>query len=174
MFDAWQRSAPYADDRLTSQLEIRRDEIMLVGALASGSATEALQMLEPILSVGSPDVVTKDANWADIFTGFQIPTEDEPANWKFQSQFMSEPFPPEAVSVVGSFMSNAPTAQCNYFTNAFGGAVRNSEPPGGSVFAHRNALFYAEPGAGWGVRGAAPSAPDSLSADVPGLDRRIR
>lgn len=164
VFAAWQRSAPYADDRLTSQLEIRRDEIVLVGALVAGSQTEALQILAPILSVGSPAVVTKDANWADIFTGFQIPAEDEPANWKFQSQFMSEPFPPEAVSVVGSFMSKAPTAQCNYFTNAFGGAVTTSEPPGGSVFAHRAALFYAEPGAGWGVRGATPSAPESLSA----------
>ena len=85
VFAAWQRSAPYADDRLTSQLEIRRDEIMLVGALASGSQTEAMQILAPILSVGSPAIVTKDANWADIFTGFQIPTDHEPANWKFQS-----------------------------------------------------------------------------------------
>jgi FAD/FMN-containing dehydrogenase len=164
VFAAWQRSAPYADDRLTSQLEIRRDAIMLVGALASGSQTEALQMLGPMLSVGSPDIVIKDASWVDIYTGFQIPTDHEPANWKFQSQFMSEPFPAEAVSIVGSFMSNAPTAQCNYFTNAFGGAVKNSEPPGGSVFAHRDALFYAEPGAGWGVRGETPSSPDSLTA----------
>lgn len=164
VFAAWQRSAPYVDDRLTSQLEISRDRIMLVGALASGPVADALQLLAPILSVGSPDVVTKDASWADIYTAFQIPTDDEPANWKFQSQFMSQPFPPEAVSIVGSFMSNAPTPQCNYFTNAFGGAVKNSEPPGGSVFAHRDALFYAEPGAGWGVRDATPSAPESLSA----------
>ena len=164
VFDAWQRSAPSADDRLTSQLEIRRDNFMLVAALASGSQTEALQMLAPILSVGSPDIVTKDASWADIYTGFQIPTEHEPANWKFQSQFMSEPFPPEAVRVVGSFMSKAPTPECNYFTNAFGGAVTSSEPPGGSVFAHRNALFYAEPGAGWGVRDEPPAVADPLTA----------
>jgi hypothetical protein len=164
VFDAWQHNAPYVDDRLTSQLEVRRDEIMLVGALTSGSVTEALQMLAPILSVGSPDVVTRDASWADVYAGFQIPIDDEPANWKFQSQFMSEPFPPEAVSVVCAFMSTAPTAHCNYFTNAFGGAVRNSEPPGGSVFAHRNALFYAEPGAGWGLRDAAPPSPDPLTA----------
>ena len=164
VFEAWQRSAPYVDDRLTSQLEIRHDEIMLVGALVSGSETEALQMLAPVLSVGAPDVVTREADWPGIYSGFQIPTDDEPANWKFQSQFMSEPFPPEAVSIVCAFMSNAPTAQCNYFTNAFGGAVRNSEPPGGSVFAHRNALFYAEPGAGWGVRDQAPPSPDTLTA----------
>jgi FAD/FMN-containing dehydrogenase len=32
------------------------------------------------------------------------------------------------------------------------------------VFAHRNALFYAEPGAGWGVRDEAPTSPDPLTA----------
>jgi hypothetical protein len=149
VFEAWQRSAPYVDSRLTSQLEIRADEIQLVGALACGSAAEAAQLLAPILSVGNPEVSMQDANWADIYAGFQIPTPDEPANWKFASQFVSEPFPAEAISVVASFMAKAPTAGCNYFTNAF---VTGSEPPGGSAFVHRNALFYAEPGAGWGPR----------------------
>ena len=32
------------------------------------------------------------------------------------------------------------------------------------MFAHRNALFYAEPGAGWGLRGKAPPSPDPLTA----------
>ena len=46
--------------------------------------------------------------------------------------------------------------------------MRNSEPSGGSAFAHRNSLFYAEPGAGWGgARGelpvGRPAAPDPLT-----------
>ena len=53
VFDVWQRCAPYADNRLTSQLEIHRDETQLIALLAGGSKTEALQMLEPILSVGA-------------------------------------------------------------------------------------------------------------------------
>jgi FAD/FMN-containing dehydrogenase len=163
VFDAWQRSAPYADNRLTSQLEIHRDEVMLIGVLASGSQSEAVQLLAPILSVGAPVVATEDAGWADIYAGFQIPDAQEPANWKFQSQFVSEPFPPRAVSIIGSFMSKAPTSDCNYFTNAFGGAVTSSEPSGGSVFTHRNALFYAEPGAGWGIRGGLPASADPLT-----------
>jgi hypothetical protein len=61
-------------------------------------------------------------------------------------------------------MSKAPTPQCNYFTNAFGGAVTQTEPQGGSAFAHRNALFYAEPGAGWGTRGGAPASEDPLTS----------
>src|SRR6185436_14755164 len=84
-------------------------------------------------------------------------------NWKFNSQFVYEPYPAEAIDLIVEFMSKAPTPQCNYFTNAFGGAVRGSEPPGGSVFAHRNALFYAEPGAGWG--GARGEQPGPTTAD---------
>jgi hypothetical protein len=57
-------------------------------------------------------------------------------------------------------MAQAPSLDSNYFTNAFGGAVKGSEPPGGAAFVHRNALFYAEPGAGWGTRGGVPASSD--------------
>jgi FAD/FMN-containing dehydrogenase len=164
VFEAWQRSAPHTDNRLTSQLEISREEFVLLGVLASGSEAEATQMLAPILSVGNPDVSTANASWADTYAGFQIPMPQEAANWKFSSQFVSDPFPVEAISLVCSFMSKAPTPDCNYFTNAFGGAVKASEPSGGSAFTHRNALFYAEPGAGWGTRGGIPATADPLTA----------
>jgi FAD/FMN-containing dehydrogenase len=164
VFEAWQLSAPHADSRLTSQLEIHRDEFQLVGVLTSGSEAEARQMLAPILSVGDPAVELKSARWADIYAGFQIPIPDDSANWKFSSQFIYDPFPAEAISLIESFMSKAPTPECNYFTNAFGGGVKSSEPSGGSAFAHRDALFYAEPGAGWGIRGGIPATDDPLTA----------
>lgn len=157
VFELWQHSAPYVDNRLTSQLEIEHDKFAIHAVLASGSEDEALQLLSPMLSVGSPEVVTQNATWPEIYTGFQIPTADDPANWKFNSQFMTEQLPPEAVHIIASFIAKAPPG-CNYFTNAFGGAVRTGEPSGGSAFAHRNALFYAEPGAGWGVRGGAQAS----------------
>lgn len=164
VFEAWQRSAPYADDRLTSQLEIGSDEIGLSAVLASGSEDEAKQMLESVLSVGEPAVTTKDASWTDVYEGFQIPPAGEAANWKFVSQFVSDPFPPEAIDLIASFLANAPTPNCSYFTNAFGGAVKTSEPAGGSAFVHRNTLFYAEPGIGWGTRGGTPASADPLTA----------
>jgi FAD/FMN-containing dehydrogenase len=163
VFEVWQRCAPVADNRLTSQLEIYRDKFLLFAVLAEGSESEALRMLAPILAVGKPQVVAKDASWLNTYASFQIPTQDEPANWKFLSQFIYEPFPPEAVRAVQSFMAKAPTANCNYFTNAFGGAVTRTEPPGGSAFAHRDALFYAEPGAGWGTRGGVSASADPLT-----------
>jgi FAD/FMN-containing dehydrogenase len=163
VFEVWQRTAPHLENRLTAQLEISRDEIMMVAVLAGGSEAEARQMLEPILSIGQPTVTANDANWVDNYTASQIPIEEEPANWKFSSQFIYEPYPAEAFGVIGSFMAQAPTPKCNYFTNAFGGALPSSEPSGGSAFAHRDALFYAEPGAGWGTRGGVPASDDPLT-----------
>lgn len=163
VFHAWQRSAPFADERMTSQLEISRGEIKLIAVLAGGSEAEAALVLEPVLAVGDPAVSMLDGDWADIYAGFQVPNDDEAANWKFLSQFVSEPLPDEAVDLIGSFLAAAPTPGCNYFVNAFGGAVTRTEPTDGSAFAHRGALFYAEPGAGWGVRGG-PKPDAALTA----------
>lgn len=163
IFEEWQRCAPYVDNRMTSQLEIEGDRVGLHAVLAGGSEADALQLLSPILAIGIPDVVVQDASWPEIYAGFQIPIEEEPANWKFTSQFITEPMPPEAVRIIAEFMAKAP-AGCNYFTNAFGGAVVASEPSSGSAFAHRGALYYAEPGAGWGVRGGAPASDDETAA----------
>lgn len=165
VYEAWQQCAPYVDSRMTSQLEITRDQCVLIGVLASGTEAEAMHLLKPILSVGTPEVIVKDGSWADTYAGFQIPPEDELANWKFLSQFIYEPYPPEAVNLIRTFMKHAPTPQCNYFTNALGGAVTTSEPAGGSVYAHRDALYYAEPGAGWGTRGGLPATDDPLTPE---------
>jgi FAD/FMN-containing dehydrogenase len=163
VFELWQHSAPYVDNRLTSQLEIERDTFAMHAVLASGSEAEALELLSPMLSVGSPEVVVQDASWSEIYADFQIPIENEPANWKFTSQFMTEQLPPEAIRTIASFVAKAPPG-CNYFTNALAGAVLTSEPSGGSAYAHRTALYYAEPGAGWGVRGGQPASDEETAA----------
>ncbi|MFB7439919.1 FAD-binding oxidoreductase [Streptomyces mirabilis] len=162
VFDAWQRTAPTSDNRLGTQVEIHRNQILLFAVLAEGSPEEANELLAPILSVGNPHVTTQVGNWGDVYAGFQIPTADEPANWKFFSQFTRKPFPKEAISLIASFMQDAPTDDSNFFTQAFGGAVRKS-PRGGTAFPHRDALFYSEPGAGWGTRTGQPGVCDPLT-----------
>ncbi|RLP95139.1 FAD-binding oxidoreductase [Micromonospora sp. BL4] len=163
VFDRWQRSAPFADPRLGSQLEVHKNEILLFGVLAEGSEAEARKLLEPVLSVGNPEVTVQIGGWGDTYAGFQIPTEDEPANWKFFSQFTSEPFPEKAISIIRAFMEDAPSDDSNFFTQAFGTGAQRKEPFGGAAFPHRDALFYSEPGAGWGTRGE----PDSGDAVTP-------
>jgi hypothetical protein len=155
IFNAYQCMAPFADSHLGTQLEIHKPQILLFGVLVNGTAAQVKEMLAPILSIGNPNFSVQVGGWGDIYAGFQIPTAKDPADWKFYSQFVTQPFPQEAINVVGSFMQDAPTDDSNYFLQAFGGAVRMSEPPGGTAFpnCNRNSLFYAEPGAGWGTRG---------------------
>ncbi|MFD3551296.1 FAD-binding oxidoreductase [Streptomyces goshikiensis] len=162
IFDTYQRTAPYIDDRLGTQLEIHRNQIFLFGVLAEGTPAEAKRLLDPLLSIDSPQVAVQVGNWGDVYSGFQIPTADEPANWKFYSQFTRKPFPSKAIDVIASFMQDAPTDDSNFFAQAFGGAVRKS-PRGGTAFPHRDALFYSEPGAGWGTRSEEPGVCDPLT-----------
>ncbi|MBP0932047.1 FAD-binding oxidoreductase [Streptomyces goshikiensis] len=162
IFDTYQRTAPYIDDRLGTQLEIHRNQIFLFGVLAEGTPAEAKKLLDPLLSIDSPQVAVQVGNWGDVYSGFQIPTADEPANWKFYSQFTRKPFPSKAIDVIASFMQDAPTDDSNFFAQAFGGAVRKS-PRGGTAFPHRDALFYSEPGAGWGTRSEEPGVCDPLT-----------
>ncbi|MFD5413424.1 FAD-binding oxidoreductase [Streptomyces nojiriensis] len=162
IFDTYQRTAPYIDDRLGTQLEIHRNQIFLFGVLAEGTPAEAKKLLDPLLSIDSPQVAVQVGNWGDVYAGFQIPTADEPANWKFYSQFTRKPFPSKAIDVIVSFMQDAPTDDSNFFAQAFGGAVRKS-PRGGTAFPHRDALFYSEPGAGWGTRSEEPGVCDPLT-----------
>lgn len=165
VFDAWQRMVPSADIRLGSELEIHKSQILLSAWLAEGTAAQAGQMLAPILSVGSPDVTVQVGNWGKIFAGAQLPLAQEPANCKFFSQFVEEPFPEKAIDIIGDFMRNAPTEQSNYFVDAFGGAIRQ-EPHGGTAFAHRDALFYGEIGAAWGIRSPQPGVGDPLTSQA--------
>jgi hypothetical protein len=162
IFEAYQRTAPYTDDRLGTQFEAHRNQILLFAVLAEGTPAEATKLLAPILSIGSPQVSTQVGNWGDVYSGFQIPVENEPANWKFYSQFAKKPFPTKAIDVISSFVKDAPTDDSNFFVQAFGGAVRKS-PRGGTAFPHRDALFYSEPGVGWGKRSDQPGICDPLT-----------
>jgi len=162
VFDTWQRTAPFSTNRLGSQLEVHKPEILLLGVLVAGTAAEIKKLLAPVLSVGHPTVTVKVGGWGDIYAGFQVPTPQEPADWKFYSQFIAKPYPKQAISVVRTFMENAPSDDSNYFTQAFGTGAQAREPRGGSAYPHRNVLFYAEPGAGWGTRGK-PGSGDPIT-----------
>ncbi|MFJ8020770.1 FAD-binding oxidoreductase [Streptomyces sp. NPDC096311] len=162
IFEAYQRTAPYTDDRLGTQLEVHRNQTLLFAVLPEGTPAEAKRLLGRILSIGSPQVMTQVGNWGDVYTGFQVPIEKEPANWKFYSQFARKPFPTAAIDIVSTFIEKAPTDDTNYFVQAFGGNVRKS-PRGGTAFPHRDALFYAEPGVGWGQRSDQPGICDPLT-----------
>ena len=142
----WQRDAPVADERLSSALEADSTHFELTALMHGGSRKVLEDELGSLLAIGEPEVTLMEGFWPDLYVnadrGPDVPF------WKFYSQFVTRPFPDEAIDLVLRYVANAPSAASNWFCSSFGGAVRNA-PPGGSAFPHRDALFYCEPGAGW-------------------------
>ena len=162
VFDTWQRTTPFTDPRLGSQLEVHRSEILMFGVLVEGTEEGARRLLAPILSIGNPEVTVQIGGWGDVYTDFQVPSADDPGKWKFYSQFVREPLPKQAINIVRTFMESAPTDDTNFFSQAFGTGAHTQEPFGGSAFPHRDVLLYSEPGVGWGTRGE-PDSDDALT-----------
>jgi FAD/FMN-containing dehydrogenase len=142
----WQRDAPVADVRLTSALEADSTHFELTALMHGGSRQKLEDELRSLLAIGKPEVTFMEGYWPDLYENADR-APDLPF-WKFYSQFVTQPFPDEAIDLVVHFMADTPSPPSNFMCSAFGGAVRH-EPPGGSAFAHRDALFYCEPGAAW-------------------------
>jgi FAD/FMN-containing dehydrogenase len=143
----WQRDAPVADERLSSAIEIYASGPTLAALWYGGTREDITDALGPLLQIGSPEVTITEDAWPAVYADVDKAPQDV-YNWKFFSQFVKRPFPDVAVDLICQFMANAPSPVSNYFLSSFGGAVA-LEPPGGSAFPHRDALFYCEPGAGW-------------------------
>ncbi len=173
VFNAWQHSAPFADNRLGTQVEVHKTQILLFAVLVEGSEAEIQEQLAQVLAVGSPTVTVQTGGWGEIYAGFQVPIAVEPANWKFFSQFTSEPFPKKAIEIVRAFMADAPSDDSNFFAQAFGTGRPNEEAPGrlGVPASRRIVLLRARRGVGhpWTVELRRPR-----HADRPGMDRRVQ
>ncbi|MCE5289084.1 MAG: FAD-binding oxidoreductase [Nocardiaceae bacterium] len=142
----WQREAPIADNRLTSSLEADSTMIELSAVLLGGSREELDEQLRPLLAIGNPGLTYMNDPWPTIYQ--HVDRAPEVPFWKFYSQFVTRPYPEEAIALIVDYMANTPSPPSNFFCSSFGGAVRDA-PPGGSAFPHRDALFYCEPGAAW-------------------------
>jgi FAD/FMN-containing dehydrogenase len=142
----WQRDAPVADERLTSVVEADSTHFELTSLMHGGSRRELEDGLGSLLAIGKPEVTFMEGFWPDLYVNADR-APDLPF-WKFYSQFVTQPFPDEAIDLILHYMANTPSPPSNWMCSAFGGAVRR-EPPGGSAFPHRDALFYCEPGAAW-------------------------
>ena len=118
------------------------NQILLSRSSRTARRREVKELLAPILSVGKPDVTVQVGNWGDVYAGFQIPTADEPANWKFFSQFAIEPFPKRAISLVASFMQTPPRMTATTSPRPSAGRSRGAPPRRHGVPAPPRAFLF--------------------------------
>src|SRR5271156_2306963 len=90
----WQRDAPFADERLTSALEVDSTAVELSAVLHGGSRQELDDGLRSLLAIGKPKGTYMNDAWPIIYQ--YVDRAPDLPFWKFYSQFVKRPFPPQS------------------------------------------------------------------------------
>ncbi|MEC0207232.1 FAD-binding oxidoreductase [Paenibacillus lautus] len=151
---AWQQWAPSVDTRLGSELSIgpkKGGNVMMEG-LFLGSKTEALRLLKPLTSVGTPtESIIRLLPYTEAVK-FLLPP-DPVLTQRFSNQFSSgfgkRPFPDKAIKVMRDFLEKAEAnSTAGFFFLNWGGAVSRVSPKA-TAFFWRKAKFYVEWNTSW-------------------------
>lgn len=154
VFRVWQRWAPSVDTRLGTYLEIglKIGGRVTVQGLFLGPKREAVRLLKPVLSVGTP--TTKIIRWLSYPKAVNFLLPPDPVltqRWsnQFSSGFAIRPFPERAIQVMRQFLEKAkPGSPAGFFFLNWGGAVSRI-PPEATAFFWRKAKFYVEWNSSW-------------------------
>ena len=150
-FDAWQKWAPYTDERLTSQIELKSKEIGEIVAQGEfvGSASKLKKFLRPLRKTGTPiNIWIKEVSYLKAVEFFDIPSGNQPAFRKRSGSFIERPFPHAAIVQMKEFLSKPPNRNTTIWQQSLGGAV-GQVAPNRTAYYYRNALMAQEYNTSW-------------------------
>ncbi|KDN93878.1 FAD-binding oxidoreductase [Bacillus velezensis] len=154
VFKAWQKWAPFTDERLGCYLEIysKVNGLCHAEGLFLGSKPELIQLLKPLLNAGTPaQTVIKTLYYPDCID-FLDPDEPIPGrsdqSVKFSSAWALKLWPEEPIAVMRQFLEKATGTETNFFFINWGGAI-SRVPSSETAFYWRRPLFYTEWTASW-------------------------
>lgn len=152
VFRAWQNLMPFVDERLGSYLEIfsKVNGLCQATGLFLGSRPELIQILEPLLSAGTPTEVVIETLFYPDCIDFLDPPEPPFAdqNFKFSSSWANNLWPEEPIAVMKQFLEDAQGTESNFYFTNWRGAI-SRVPSDKTAFFWRNPLFYTEWNATW-------------------------
>ncbi|MCM3748885.1 FAD-binding oxidoreductase [Paenibacillus pasadenensis] len=150
----WQRWAPSIDTRLGSELSVgpkKGGNVVMLGMFL-GSKTEALRLLQPIISVGTTtSKVIKQLPYTEAVTFMLAPDPILPQKFsnQFSSGFGRKPFPDQAFKTMREFLEKAEAnSPAGFFFLNWGGAISRVRPKD-TAFYWRKAKFYVEWNSSW-------------------------
>jgi FAD/FMN-containing dehydrogenase len=159
VLDAWQRWAPFVDERLCVTLAIAHPSAGTISAtgLFTGSAVELPSLLEPLLRAGTPGAPQIQSlpflTAAEQFAGPPIASVD----FKNASSLAYDPLPAEAIATLVEHLRAAPFASNLVGFFPLGGSIATIDPAA-TAFVHRRALFDLQYQAYWWDDAAAPAS----------------
>jgi FAD/FMN-containing dehydrogenase len=159
VLDAWQRWAPFADDRLCVALAVAHPSAGAISAtgLFTGSATELPPLLEPLLQAGTPGTPLIQSlpyfTAVEQFAGPPITS----VRFKNASSLAYDPLPSEAIATLVGHLRAAPFASNLVGFFPLRGAIARVDPAA-TAFPHRRALFDLQYQAYWWDDAAEPAS----------------
>ncbi len=145
-FDAWQKWAPFTDERITSQIELKSQEVgeIVVQGLFVGEASELKKLLRPLRKSGSPtEVWIKEVPYIKAVRFFDVASGNQPAFRKRSGSFIEKPFPHVAIARMKQFLANAPNRNASIWQQSLRGAV-SQIGSSKTAFYYRTALIAQE------------------------------
>ncbi|MED4003668.1 FAD-binding oxidoreductase [Priestia aryabhattai] len=154
VFKAWQKWAPFVDERLGCILEIysKINGLCHAEGIFLGSKKELTKLLKPLLNAGTPkQTVIETLSYPDAID-FLDPDEPIPGrsdqSVKFSSAWGHDLWSEEPISVMKKFLEEATGTEANFFFINWGGAL-SRVPSNETAFFWRRPLFYTEWTASW-------------------------
>jgi FAD/FMN-containing dehydrogenase len=159
VLDAWQRWAPFVDERLCVALAVAHPSAGTISAtgLFTGSDAELPSLLEPLLQAGTSGTPLIQSlpylTAAEQFAGPPIAS----VRFKNASSLAYEPLPAEAIATLVEHLRAAPFPSDLVGFFPLGGAIASIDPAA-TAFVHRRALFDLQYQAYWWDDAAAPAS----------------
>lgn len=152
VFKAWQRWAPSVNTKLGSELSIgpkKGGNVTMLG-LFLGTKSEAIQLLAPITSVGTPTKLIRSLPYTKVvdFLLAPDPVLTQRYSNQFSSGFARNPFPDKAIKSMREFLENVEGNTAGFFFLNWGGAISRKSPKS-TAFFWRKAKFYVEWNSSW-------------------------
>jgi FAD/FMN-containing dehydrogenase len=155
VLDAWQRWAPFVDDRLTSLVQLSPagvDRVTSTG-LFLGSRHELASLLDPLFAAAEPgDLEIEESTYIAAmrrYEGFPASSSAWRAHWqaegsvrfKSSSDYARAPLERAAIATIEDQLAVAPNARALLQLDAYGGAV-NRVPVCATAFPHRGGTLF--------------------------------
>jgi FAD/FMN-containing dehydrogenase len=159
VLDAWQRWAPFVDDRLCVALAAAHPSAGAISAtgLFTGSATELPPLLEPLFQAGTPGTpVIQSLPYFTAVEQFAGPPITS-VRFKNASSLAHDPLPSEAIATLVGHLRAAPFASNLVGFFPLRGAIARVDPAA-TAFPHRRALFDLQYQAYWWDDAAQPAS----------------
>ncbi|MCM3186904.1 FAD-binding oxidoreductase [Priestia megaterium] len=154
VFKAWQKWAPFVDERLGCLLEIysKVNGLCHAEGIFLGSKKELIKLLKPLLNAGTPTQTVIETLCYPDAIDFLDPDEPIPGrsdqNVKFSSAWGLDLWSEEPISIMKKFLEEATGKEANFFFINWGGAL-SRVPSNETAFFWRRPLFYTEWTASW-------------------------